>query len=96
MPEHGASTEEPQSRYKIRSGIAFRETGQGPGLKQKDMTVIRRLRPEETIRVSTSWGKVSHKEVAVLTEKALVPKRAKVENVRLWGRGRVSLGGSGW
>lgn len=42
----------PQIRHKIRSGITFKETEQEPGLRQKDMAVIPRLRPRETIGAS--------------------------------------------
>lgn len=39
----------PQNRHKIRSGITFKEIEQEPGLRQKDVAVIPRLRLRETI-----------------------------------------------
>lgn len=47
------------------------------------MTVTSELRPEEIMGVSASFEKVFHKEVAIVTGEASVPKRANMENVRL-------------
>lgn len=76
----------PQNKYKIRSKITFKETEQGPGLRQKGMAVIPRIRPRETVGDLCKLEESFHKEITiVVTEEALVTKRADVEEVRLWG-----------